>query len=260
MSIKSHGSSENHTRFQVRSVTLSRPFYWIRKGCQDLWYYPGSSIAYGVIVTALGLIVLLSASSHIYLIAAAVSGFLLVGPIMASGLCELSRLQERGEPVSFDNSLDVLGRNKTSLIRFAAILLGFSVFWFILSGLVLFAVIGNIAPSINETLWGGFLDLVTPLQLVLYIIVGGTLACIVFVLSVVSVPAIIDSPVTAMDSMLLSIRVVAANLPAMIIWAGLIVVLTAVGFVTCLLGMIVVYPLLGHATWYAYRDLVKNGD
>ncbi|MCX4187278.1 DUF2189 domain-containing protein [Methylophaga sp. OBS4] len=258
MSAKSDVSNEVHTQFMIRSVALSQPLSWIRKGWQDLLYHPGASIAYGLIVTGLALVVLLIASTHIYLMAAAISGSLLVGPIMASGLCELSRRRERGESANFDNSLEALSRNKTALVRFAATLLGFSVVWFLVSGLVLFATVGNIAPALDKTVWGGFLEIVTPLQMLLYMVVGGILACIVFVLSVVSIPAIIDSQVTALDSMFLSIRVAAANVLTVLIWAGFIVVLIAIGFATFLLGMIVIYPLLGHATWYAYRDLVQN--
>jgi len=73
----------------------------------------------------------------------------------------------------------------------------------------------------------------------------------------VAVPLIIDRHASASDAMWTSARVTFANLPAMLVWAGLIVCLTAGGFITLLLGMVVVAPLLGHATWHAYRDLVK---
>lgn len=258
MSVGSETGCNPYTQFSIRSVTISQPLSWLRSGWQDLAQHPGVSIAHGLLVTGLTLVILLFASNHVYLMAAAISGFLLVGPIMATGLCELSRRRERGESTSFDDSLDALGRNRTPLVRFALILLSFSVIWFLLSGLVLLAVIGNVAPDIDESLWGGFLDIVTPLQMMLYVVVGGMLALIVFVLSVVAIPAIIDSAVPALDSMLISVRAVVANPLAMLVWAGLIVVLTAAGFLTLLVGMVVIYPLLGHATWYAYRDLVGN--
>lgn len=129
--------------------------------------------------------------------------------------------------------------------------------WFVLSGLILFALFGDIAPSIKDSLWGDFMSMVSLQQITLYLVVGGALACIVFALSVVAVPAIIDSDTSALDAMLLSIRVVVANLPVMVVWASLIVLLVAVGFFSLLLGMVIIYPLLGHATWHAYRDLVE---
>jgi uncharacterized membrane protein len=83
------------------------------------------------------------------------------------------------------------------------------------------------------------------------------LAGVVFTLSVVAVPLIIDRHASASEAMWTSVRVTFANLPAMLVWAGLIVTLTALGFVTLLFGMVIIAPLLGHATWHAYRDLVR---
>jgi uncharacterized membrane protein len=79
---------------------------------------------------------------------------------------------------------------------------------------------------------------------------------VVFARSVVSVPLIIDRDADSETAVRTSLRVTLADLPAMIVWAALIVVLVGVGFATFLVGMVVVFPLLGHATWHAYRDLV----
>lgn len=244
-------------QFIIRRAGLMTPFFWLIRGWQDILKHPGMSMFYGVMISAMGVVILLFSSNHIYLIAAAISGFLLVGPFLSIGLLELSRQQEHGKALSFDDSLAVLVSKKTPLKHFATTLLAISLFWFIVSGLVLFVMYGNITPSIQDSLWGGFLEMVTPQQIALYLMVGGILAGIVFVLSAVSIPAIIDSQITALDAMLLSIRVVLTNLPIMIIWASLIVVLTVVAFGSYLLGMIIIYPLLGHATWHAYRDLVE---
>ena len=84
------------------------------------------------------------------------------------------------------------------------------------------------------------------------------LAAIVFTLSVVSVPLIIDRHASALDAMWISAKVTFWNLPAMIVWAAFIVGLTVIGFVPFLLGMIVVAPILGHATWHAYRELIGS--
>ena len=95
-------------------------------------------------------------------------------------------------------------------------------------------------------------------QVLAYIGSGAVLAAIVFTLSVVSVPLIIDRHASALDAMWISIKTTFWNLPAMIVWAGVIVGLTALGFATFLLGMIVVTPVLGHATWHAYKDLIGD--
>ena len=181
-----------------------------------------------------------------------------IGPILAAGLCELSRRSERGESVSFDDSLKGLNRSQASLTQLASILLGLSVVWLFVSSLVLFATVGNVVPTLEQALWGNFFDSLTPLQIMLYTVIGGLLAVVVFFLSVVSVPAILDSFVTAQQAIATSIEVVIENPVTMLVWASLIVALSVIGFATFLIGMVVIYPLLGHATWHAYRDLVED--
>jgi uncharacterized membrane protein len=250
-------SNATHNQFEIRKAGLVKPFLWLYKGWQDLLQRPSTSLAYGMTVSLMGAVILLFASNHIYIIAAAISGFMLAGPFVSIGLCEISRQQEHGQSLGFTDSLAALSANSIPLRNFSSTLLIISILWFILSGLVLIIFFGDIAPSIEDSLWGSFLDMVTVQQIFLYILVGGILASIVFVLSVVSIPAIIDGRATAMSAMSLSMQVVAANFLVMIVWAGLIFLLTAIGFLSCLLGMIVIFPLLGHATWHAYRDLVE---
>lgn len=84
------------------------------------------------------------------------------------------------------------------------------------------------------------------------------LACTVFAVSVVTVPMMVDRHVDAGTAMRISLRVAARDWPAMLVWSALIVGLVLVGFVTWLLGMVIVLPLLGHATWHAYRDIIEE--
>ncbi|MCS3903579.1 putative membrane protein [Methylohalomonas lacus] len=257
MSVQSQVDGIEEPQLQVRTVAALRPLSWLRDGWADLARHKAASIAHGLLITGLGLVILMFATTHVYLMAAAISGFLLVGPIMATGLCELSRRRQRGESVSFDESLDALSRSGTALWHFAASLLGISLLWFLLSALVLQTVAGQPAPAFSAALWGDLLAMLSPQQLVVYIAVGGILAALVFLVSVVSIPAIIDRSISATTAMRISLHTVAANIPAMLVWAALIVALTAIGFATLLLGMIIIYPLLGHATWHAYRELVQ---
>lgn len=96
MNIQSNINNMMHTQAEVRNLQLMKPFLWLHKGWQDLVQHPRTSIAYGVMVSLMGAVILLFASNHIYLLAVAISGFLLVGPFLSIGLCELSRQQERG--------------------------------------------------------------------------------------------------------------------------------------------------------------------
>jgi len=208
-------------------------------------------------IAVLGAVLLMLFSTNVYLVVAAISGYLLVGPAMTTGLCELSRRRAARESLSVDDSLQPVSRNTNSLLQFGAILAVITVIWFAASAIMLQTILHTSAPSLAQALWGSLMDGVTRPQLLGYIACGAVLAAIVFASSVVAVPLIIDRHASAMDAIWASVKVTFTNIPAMLVWAAFIVLLTALGFVTFLIGMVIVSPLLGHATWHAYRDLVR---
>jgi uncharacterized membrane protein len=242
---------------EVRHVPALQSIEWLRRGWDDLRHMGSASLSQGAMIAIIGAVLLMLFSTHTYLVAAAITGYLLVGPIMTTGVCELSRRREAGEPLRNDEAPLPPTRTSTSLIQFGAILAAIAVIWFVASAAMLQTVFHTSVPSLAAALWGSSADVMSSSQLLGYIASGAVLAAIVFVLSVVAVPLIIDRHATAMDAMWTSIRVTLANLPAMLVWAALIVLVTALGFITLLVGMVVVAPLLGHATWHAYRDLVR---
>ncbi len=258
MNVQNYINHHIPAQFSIKHVAMARPFNWLYLAVQDMRFHPKASLAHGLIVTTLLFVTLLVTSVHVYVIAATITGFMLIGPMLSAGLCEQSRQSEQGKVVSFDSSLEGLKPCQNSLIQFSGILLGFTMTWFAISALLLIVTVGNALPSIQQLLWGNIFDIITPMQLALYTVIGGLLATIVFVVSVISVPAIIENNISAIDAMAASVKVVSENIPTMLVWAGLIVVLTALGFMTYLIGMVVIYPLLAHASWHAYRDLVQN--
>ena len=241
---------------EIRSVAALQSVVWLRRGWEDLRHMERASLAHGVIISIIGAVLLMLGSTHPYLIAAAVTGYLLVGPIMTTGICELSRRRAAREPRGFDESLEAVTRNPDALMHFGGILAVIAIVWFIASTVLLQAMFGIHVPSLAVALWGGAGDFATTREVIAYFSSGAVFAVTVFVLSVVAVPLIIDRHATATEAMWASVRASLHNFPAMMVWAALIVGLTALGFVTLLLGMIVIAPLLGHATWHAYRDLI----
>lgn len=241
---------------EVRHVTVLQSIEWLRRGWDDLRHFGSASLTQGAMIAVLGAVLLILFSSHAYLFAAAVTGYLLVGPIMTTELCELSRRRELGQP-PVGEAAQPATRDSRSLFRFGAILGSLTIVWFIASATMLQTVLHASAPTLGIALWGNFTEAMSQPELIGYILSGAVLAAVVFSLSVVAVPLIIERHASATDAMWTSIRVTFANLPAMLVWAALIVAVTALGFVTLLIGMIVVAPLLGHATWHAYRDLVR---
>lgn len=241
----------------VRHVPVLRPFTWLREGWDDMRSVGAPSIGHGALIAMLGAVLLAFGSSHSYFLAAAVSGYLLIGPIMATGLCELSRRRMAHESLTFNESLQPISRNPHAFIRFGTVLAAIVIVWCVVSEVMLRTILHTPGPSLDVALWDGIATGANRTQILGYIGSGAVLAAIVFTLSVVAVPMMIDKNASASEAMIASARVMLRNLPAMLMWGALIVALTAIGFLTMLIGMIVLAPLLGHATWHAYRDLIE---
>jgi uncharacterized membrane protein len=248
-------SDGRNLHVDVLHVSVFRPLTWLHRGWLDM--RRPASLAYGALIVALGWTLLVFCGTHPYFIAAAISGFLLVGPVMSAGLCEMSRRYSQGKSANFDESLDGFIRNPNALIEFGAILAGCAVVWFAVSAFMLGAVFHIAAPDMRETLYQGFLESTNRSQVLAYIAVGGVLAVAVFALSVVAIPLIIDRHATAGQAMRASVKAVLSNIPAMIVWSALILILTIIGYAPFLGGLLFTAPLLGHATWHAYKDLIR---
>ncbi len=241
----------------VAQVSAFRPLIWLYRGWLDMRRHWGTSLGYGALIVALGWTLLVFCGTHPYFIAAAISGFLLVGPVMSAGLCEMSRRYSLGQPANFDESLDGFVRNPHGLIEFGAILAACAIVWFAVSAVMLGTVFHIAAPDMRETLYRGFIESTNRSQVLAYVAVGGALAAIVFALSVVSIPLIIDKHASAGQAMRASLHAVLKNLPAMIVWSALILILTSIGYAPLLCGLLIIAPWLGHATWHAYKDMIR---
>lgn len=241
----------------VAGVEAARPLRWLRAGWSDLCANPVASLGYGVIFAALGYLVLSYAIDLPYLFTAAISGFFLVGPLAAAGAYEISRQREAGNRVTFAESFSGLRPHADALLYFGVFLAFTLILWERLSAL-LFALfyqdnIPDLANFYRHVLFSGeYVHF-----LVAYFVIGGALAALVFSLSAVAVPMLMDRDSDMVTAMMTSMRAVGANLGAMALWAAIIVALIGVGFATAMIGLVILLPLLGHATWHAYRDLVR---
>ena len=246
---------DQNLHVEVMRIPVFRPLTWLRDGWRDM--RTAASLGYGALIVAMGWTLLVFCGTHPYLIAAAISGFLLVGPLMSAGLCEISRRHSLGQPANFDDSLDGFKRNAPALFEFGVILAICAAVWFGISALLLGTVFHIAEPDIRETLYRGFLDSTNRSQVLAYVVVGGVLATGVFTVSVVAIPVIIDRHASAGQAMRASVNVVYRNIPAMILWSALILVLTIIGYATLLAGLLFIAPLLGHATWHAYKGMIR---
>jgi uncharacterized membrane protein len=240
----------------VREVGLLAPFEWLAKGAADLASHPGASIFYGVCFAFMGLL-LSTVFSHAYhLTSGLVCGFLLLGPFLSLGLYDLSRQREAGRPTMLAHSLTAGQHNAGAIGVFAVVLIIIFLVW-ARASLVVFALFyTSEMPSMAR-----FVEQIVGLEnvefLMAYAFVGFIFASLVFGASVVAIPLMLDRRQDAVTSMLASLIALGHNPGAMLVWALLIVLLTVAGFTTFFLGLIVLMPLIGHATWHAYRALVE---
>jgi uncharacterized membrane protein len=249
----------------VRTLPAARPFAWLARGARDLAGAGWVSLAHGVVLAACGAAIVALAHDRFWLLAGALSGFLVVAPVLATSLYALSRALERGEPASvavvvrtwtgWQRGADRLGNDYWCLVQFGALLALAATGWVLTSA----ALITLLAP----------VPVATPLDFLrhvvlaprgmlfeLWLALGGVLAAPIFASSVVSMPLLLDRRITLWRAVRTSWRAVAANPGAAALWAALVFLLTLLGLATAMLGLVVLMPLLGHASWHAYRDLV----
>lgn len=244
----------------IRTVSPDRPWAWLTAGWRDLMANPQIGFLYGGALTLAGwaLALLLIWAHTAWAILPASAGFFMVAPLLAAGLYEASRLRELGQPVTFATCLGGFTRNGGQIAFMGVVLLVLHLFWVRVAGLLFALMFGiNFAPSLENlpmAMLGS--DMLLPF-LIIGTATGAVLATAAFAISAVSIPMLVDRDVSAIEAIIVSCRAVFANPGAMVFWAGLIVVFTAMALTPFFLGLALVVPLIGHATWHAYRDLVE---
>jgi uncharacterized membrane protein len=249
---------EPHQPFPVvrSGLPLSAPFDWLRRGADDLKASGFASLFYGMCFAAGGFLLFLAFRHAVQLVTAVTAGFMLLGPFLALGLYELSRRRETGEALSLPATLTVWKRNFGCFGIYSLILIVVYLVW-ARASLVIFALFyqGGM-PTL-----GSFMTQILKFDniefLLAYLAVGGFFAMLVFAVSVVSIPMMLERNKDTITAMLASFLALVRNLPMMLIWGALIALLTALGIALGFIGLIITMPLVGHATWHAYRALIE---
>ncbi len=239
----------------IRTISWSAPFRWLTLGAHDLLAHPGIALFYGFCFWAMALVLGAVFRSRPEYAMSIVSGCLLVGPFLAMGLYDVSRRREQGGDPALSHSITCWDSHVGSMGLLVLVLMVLELLWGRAS-LVVFAVFFKTGmPSTTGVLQAIFSPGNWEFVLV-YMAVGGIFATLVFSTMVVSVPMILDRDTDAVTAAITSIRVVYDNTGVMLLWAALIVVLTALALWPWGAGLLVIGPLLGHASWHAYRDAV----
>lgn len=241
----------------IRQVPASRPLEWLRMGWTDLRRNVWLSATYGLVLALAGWELLLIAVPYPYLYTAVISGFMLVAPMLGAGLYEASRRQEQGMATGFLDSLGGWTRNGDAMALFGLLLALVAIAWERLSAILFALAYGGELSSVQSFVGTVFLSGNYVGLALAYVALGALVATLVFAMSAISVPMLVDREIDVLTAIATSLKAVRRNPAAMTVWAALLVALMVVGFTTLLVGMILLLPLAAHASWHAYRDLAQ---
>jgi len=244
---------------RVQPVGIDEPFRWLAAGWRDFRAAPLASLALGLIVVAVGFLLTfgLALSGYFYLIAPLTAGFMLVGPALTVGYYALSRDAEAGRTPTLAAALGAWRGNPSSLLYLGLALVAFLVLWMRFAALI-FAIFFpysmlDVQALLNATLF-------TPEGLSFLVVgtlVGGVMATIAFAAGAFALPLLFDRRVGMAEAVVTSVVAVVLNARTMVVWAALVALFTGAGLALGYIGLAVTLPLVGHATWHAYRATIR---
>ncbi|TIS57359.1 MAG: DUF2189 domain-containing protein [Mesorhizobium sp.] len=252
------GIEETRNPERQRHLPASAAFAWLAAGWRDLVVAPSLSLAYGLLVFIVSIIFVwtMFTLGWDYILFPALAGFMIVAPAFAVGLYEKSRAIEDGEPPTLGRMLRVKPRAGAQIF-FTGVLLCLLMLLWMRAAVLLYALFFGVRPFPGLDHIVGML-FTTPMGLVMLAVgtlVGGLFAAFGFAISVFSIPMLLDQRSDALTAMASSMAMVWNNLRPMIVWGAIVLALFVLSVATALVGLIVIFPLLGHATWHAYRAI-----
>lgn len=242
--------------FGTRRVPLGRPLGWLVRGAQDLRSCPLPGLLHGLAASLFGALIIALAHDRFWLLAGAFSGFLIVAPVLATGLYQISRALDRQRAPRLSDALAVWKPTDGRMVVFGLLLGLAGTGWVITSASLITAFSPQPIRNPEDFLRHVVL---APESLLFeaWLALGGVLAAPVFASSVIALPMLLDRQVGILTAVFTSWRVVMDNPGPLALWAALLMGLTLLGMATGLLGLIPIVPWLAHASWHAYRDLVN---
>ncbi len=242
----------------LQPLGLGDPLRWLVQGWHDFQRAPLIGVFYGGCFAAMGWMLLAMFQHAPAWVLALSAGFLLVGPFLCLGLYDVSRKIESGERPNLGASLTAWDTRTGTMAIFGGVLLILEMLWGRAS-LIVFAVSFDGMPDFK----GSLLALLDPENIgfiVAYLAVGALFAGLIFAISVVSMPMILDRSVDAVTAALTSLRLCLTQPGVMLLWGALITLLVLLAMLPGFLGLLVAGPVLGHASWHAYRSAVGRLD
>ena len=245
----------------IKGVQPDAVWRWLELGWRDFRRAPTVGLAYGIgaVLASYAVCFVLVLGNKAELLLPATGGFFILAPLIVSGLYDVSRRLEAGQPVSLWTAL-FAWRSSGQILLMGGVLLFIHLIWIRLALLLSALFLHGTNPTFETLLplvFGSGRGLAL---LIVGTAIGGFLALLSFYISAVSLPLIVDRDVSVPDAIARSVNTVNENIHAMALWAALIVVFTGIGIATAFIGLAIVVPVLAHTTWHAYRELVPRPD
>lgn len=238
-----------HPYAPCNKLGFNAPFTWLKKGWQDFRSAPGHSLVYGTIFAAIGwmLIYFSGTWANEFMILALMVSFLLIGPALAFGLYDISQELELKHKPSFRHerrkALREFGHELMLVLLLGSVFLVLAI---VMSMLI------NIVMSPAQLAVSAAVPISTTVSLSIALIFAGLFFCVM----TFALPMIVDKDINAPTAIMTSLHAVWLNKSVIALWAVLILGLMALGFATALIGLIVIVPIIGYATWHAYRETI----
>ncbi len=244
-----------------RDLPLSAPLEWLKLGIRDTVKFPGSSLAYGLFIFLISLVTIggLILLGYDYILLPALAGFMVMGPAIAVGLYEKSLLLAQGHRPKLVDMVLVHARSPGQILFIGVVLMLVVMLW-LRAAFLLYALFFGMIP------FAGFDQVLTTMfttpqgwgLLVVGSATGGLFAAFSFAISAFSIPMLMHERKDALTAMGVSMAMAWSNKRLAIVWGAIVIALFALSLLTALVGLIVVFPILGHATWHAY--VAMRGD
>ena len=244
---------------QIGALTLHEIWTCLRAGLADFRRAPQFGLFFSSVYVLGGFAMLWLGAGHVTWTLATSLGFPLAAPFAAVGLYEVSRRLETNEALDWRGVLGVVWAERGRQIPWlGAIIVIYFLFWTFIAHMI-FALFMGVSTITNISQdYSVFWTDAGLRMIAAEIVVGGILAFVLFALTAVSLPLVLEKEIDFVSAMILSVRAVFANLPVMLVWATLIAVLTLLALLPWFLGLTVVLPVLGHATWHIYRRVLYD--
>ncbi|MDD2545834.1 MAG: DUF2189 domain-containing protein [Burkholderiaceae bacterium] len=239
----------------LQPLRLSDPFRWLHRGLRDALAAPGTAAFYGACFWAMALVLGWVFRTRPEYTMSLASGCLLVGPFLAMGLYDTSRRREAGLAPDLGHSITCWDSHMGSMGMLVLVLVVLELLWGRAS-LVVFAVFFNTGMPSTTGVVNAIFNPENWSFVAVYLVVGGIFAALVFSTSVVSIPMILDRDTDALTAGITSLRVVLDNTAVLLLWGALITLAVGASLWFWGVGLLLVGPVLGHASWHAYRAAV----